>query len=96
MNAFGSTRLAYTEMILVKPGITSDFLLNMAFTAIFATSSGRILNFSAILFKGFIPAHEAKPVSTGPGLKQVTEMEVWASSKRKARVNDKTKAFVAE
>ncbi|MNL54309.1 hypothetical protein D3C87_1776310 [compost metagenome] len=68
----------------------------MAFTAIFATSSGCILNFSAILLNGFKPALAAKPVSTGPGLKQVTEIEVCASSKRKARVKHKTKAFVAE
>ncbi|MNR41757.1 hypothetical protein D3C85_1601850 [compost metagenome] len=64
--------------------------------AISATSSGFMLNFSAILLKASKPARSAKPVSTGPGLKQVTETGPDLSSNLKALVNDNTKALVAE
>ena len=63
--------------------------------AVFATSSGDMLNFSASSFMASMPARSAKPVSVGPGHRQDTETLVCFSSVAIALLNDSTNALVA-
>lgn len=77
----GNNHTKKAPSLLIKPVITSGFLLNNAFTAILATASGVIFTFSAVLSAfGPTSALLAKLVSVEPGLTAVTDTPVFLSS----------------
>jgi hypothetical protein len=83
---FGSRPAPKAEILFTKPGMISGFLWNIPFKPMRATASGCMLNFSASSASMSRPARLAKPVSVGPGDRQVTETVLSFSSYLSARV----------
>src|SRR5437773_9051154 len=94
---FGANQVRKTPNLLIKPTTTSRFFLNILFTAIAATSSALIFNFSPAFIAFFpMPALTPKLVSTPPGETQVTDIFVFFNSCCNALEKLTTKDLLAE